>query len=125
MNSFSFSSEIANVLYSTAPSVERHSIELKVLAAVEGVVNGFTSVQVFRNGPRIDQAFSHLSGRNFLQLARLIEERSPAAVENMPILRSHREHLRRSVETANVLQGLPALISALTLVRDGLGGVHQ
>ncbi len=117
----SFYSEIANVLYSTAPEPSRHAIEEKVLAVVTQALAGFTSVQIFRHGPRIDGAFGFLSGRNFLQLARLIEERAPAAVENMPILRSHRDHLRNSIETAQVLAGLPALISALKLARRDMG----
>lgn len=113
----SFHSEIANVLYSTAPDPGRHALEAKVLSKVQNAVSGFTSTQIFRMGPSIDGAFKFLSGTNFLVLARLIEERAPAAVENMPILRSHRDHLRISAETAHVLEGLPALIAALKKAR--------
>jgi hypothetical protein len=117
----SFFSETANVLYSTAPDPVRHELENKVLAKVGAYIESMTSTQIFRHAPRIDGAFKYLSGRNVLALARIIEQRAPAAMGNMPMLRLHRDHLRNSMETAQVLAGLPALISALKSARQEMG----
>lgn len=117
----SFTSEVANVLYSTQPEPSRHGLEQRLLGETISQLKRSTSVQIFRTGPQIDMVFSMLSGVNFLQLARLIETRAPAAIENMPILRSHREHLRNSAETAKVLAGLPALIESLRMARSDMG----
>ena len=120
-SSTSFTSEVANVLYSTPPDPSRHDLERRLLEETMSQLKRSTSVQIFRTGPQIDLVFSMLSGVNFLQLARLIELRAPAAIENMPILRSHREHLRNSAETAKVLAGLPALIESLRMARSDMG----
>jgi hypothetical protein len=117
----SFFSETANVLYSTAPDPSRYELEKNVLMKVGGYIDSMTSTQIFRHAPRIDGAFKYLSGRNVLALARLIEERAPAAMGNMPMLRLHRDHLSNSMETAQVLAGLPALISALKSARQDMG----
>ncbi|MEJ8837705.1 hypothetical protein [Ramlibacter sp. AN1133] len=112
----SFQSELANVLFGSAadPTRERQEVEL-VQRFVDEVASA-TSLQIFKIAPYVDAMLvPHLSGRNRLAVAKLIETRSPAAIENMPNLRRQREHLRRSAEFAKILspQALELMIAAL------------
>lgn len=112
----SFLSDLANVLYDTPPRMEREAEEVSVVKRLEAIFKKATSQQIFRNAPFIDaHLLPLLSGRNWLAVAKLIELSAPAAIENMPRLHRHRDHLRRSHELAQVLssRSLSKMIEAL------------
>jgi hypothetical protein len=114
----SFLSDLAAVLYDTPAEIERESQEVAIVKRLESMLETATSSQIFRHGPFIDaHLLPHLSGRNLLAVARLMELRAPAAIENMPRLREKRERLKRGWDLAQVLspRALANMIAALEL----------
>jgi len=80
-----------------------------------------TSAQIHRDGPWIDHnILRHLSGRNYLHLARLIEERAPAAIENMLRLREKKKELVKSAEIERIFApaSLSLMIEALEMEEE-------
>jgi len=75
-------------------------------------------MQFFRCGPWVDaHLLSLLSGRNFLHVARRIELRSPASIENMPLLKSRKNMLMKSAELEQIFApaSLDLMIEALQM----------
>lgn len=120
----SFQSELANILFGSAADPTRERLEVSAVERFAGWISEATSRQVFKEGPFIDANLVRvLSGRNRLAVAKLIEARAPAAIENMPRLRKDREHLRKSAELAQILSpaALVQLMAALTADQEQRG----
>jgi hypothetical protein len=122
----SFASPLANIIFGSAPDPTREEMEFSAVERFRSVLGKATSTEIFRLAPYIDAVFvPMLSGRNLLAVMKLIELRAPAAIENMPTVRKHREHLRRSVEMAQMLSpaALERMIAAIRAeagdARDG------
>jgi len=102
----SFSSDLASVLFDTPAAQHREAMERQLVQGLTQILEQISPAKVMRNGPFIDaHIIPHLSGRNLLAAARLIEALAPATVENMPKLRQRREVLRRAHELVPVLSG--------------------
>jgi hypothetical protein len=113
----SFQSDLANVIFGAAPDPVREPDERAAVTQFAKLLESATSTQIFKQGPYIDAMLvPRLSGRNLLHVAKLIEARAPAAIENMPRLRKLREHLRKSAELAKILSpaALNQMIQALS-----------
>lgn len=114
----SFQSDLANVIFGSAPDPEREVAELQAVKRLNEALAAATSMQIFRLGPYVDAVLlPRLSGRNLLAVAKLFEVRAPASISNMPNLRKMRDHLRRSAELASILSpaSLTQMIEALSL----------
>lgn len=114
----SFSSGLAGVLFGSAPEPERAALEGSLVKRLTGLIETSTSSQIHRCGPWIDaHLLSHLSGRNLLHVARRIEHRAPAAIENMPLLRGKKSLLVKSAELAQIFApaALDLMIEALQM----------
>jgi hypothetical protein len=114
----SFQSDLANVIFGSAPDPTREPFELKAVLQLHKHFEGATSTQIFRLAPYVDAVLvPRLSGRNLLSVAKLLEVRAPASIETMPNLRKHREHLRKTMELGQILSpaALGRMIEALRL----------
>lgn len=117
----SFASPLANIIFGSAPDPTREELESGAVERFSALVEKATSTEIFRIAPFIDAVLvPMLSGRNLLAIMKLIEKRAPAAIENMPTVRKHREHLRRSVELAQMLAP-PALERMIRAIRAEIG----
>lgn len=117
VKSVSFQSGLANILFGSAADPTRERTEVESVERFRALVEQATSSQIFKVAPYVDAVLiPRLSGRNRLAVAKLIEVRAPAAIENMPHLRRQREHLRKSAELAQTLSpaALAQMIAALS-----------
>lgn len=113
----SFSSDLANVMLGTPPEPQRAAFESMVVGRVAALLMHATSRQIYRIAPWIDErVLSLLSGRNLLHLAKIIEMRAPAAIENMPLLRAHQGRLRHGSEVSQIFssRSLDLMIEVLS-----------
>ncbi len=123
--SIKFSSPLAGVIFGSAPPPELAALEQRLVEGVERLLANSTSMQIHRNAPSIDHdILRHLSGRNFLHVARLIEHRAPAAVENAPRLSQEKKGLVRSAEVERIFApaSLDLLIEALRMEEESIAG---
>lgn len=114
----SFQSDLANVIFGSAPDPTREPFELSAVLQLHKHFERATSTQIFRLAPYVDAVLvPRLSGRNLLSVAKLLEVRAPASIETMPNLRRHREHLRKTMELGQILSpaALGRMIDALRL----------
>ncbi|HWS25828.1 MAG TPA: hypothetical protein VN259_04560 [Xanthomonadales bacterium] len=114
--STNFSSPLAAVMFGSAPPAELAALEHQFVEGVEQLLANSTSMQIHRLAPSIDHdILRHLSGRNFLHVARLIERRAPAAIENAPRLHRERKELIKGAELERIFApaSLNLLIEAL------------
>lgn len=121
----SFQSDLANILFGSAADPTRERSEVEYVERFSGLLTQATSSQIFKIGPYVDaMLIPRLSGRNRLAVAKLIEARAPAAIENMPNLRRDREHLRKSAELGQILSpaSLAQMIAALAADLESRGG---
>lgn len=118
-----FASPLAGVMFGTAPDPERAALEAKLLNRLCALLNTATSAQIHRHGPSLDlNCLRPLSGRNFLHVARLIEARSPAAIENMPLLRSRRQDLIKGAEIEQIFAPVALDLMSEALQMDAASG---
>jgi len=123
VNSFSFQSDLANMLFDTAANPDRDAFESSLVERFRQAASVMSSADLRRHAGRIDERlFPHLSGRNFLAVAKLIELRAPSAVENMPRLKEYRRHASRAAELAQILSpaALDRVIEALVAADQNL-----
>lgn len=121
-NTVSFQSDLANVIFGTAADPTREVAEAEAVERFRAEIENATSTQLMKAGPYIDAVLiPRLSGRNRLAVAKLIEARAPAAIQNMPNLKRQREHLRMSAEIAQIVApaALRQMIEALRAETTG------
>ena len=119
-----FSSGLAGVIYGAAPVPELAHLEAMLVQGVVNLIDRSTSSQIHRHGPWIDHnLLKRLSERNFLHVARRLERRAPAAIENMPTLRERKMELMRSAEMEQIFApaSLDLLIETLQMDEE-MGG---
>lgn len=110
MQTFSFQSDLANMLFDTPADPTRAQYEAELVERFQSVVSVASSRDIFRKAQMIDAyLLPKLSGRGMLVVAKLIELRAPAAIEVMPRLRSFRSHAVRAHELSQILS--PAALS--------------
>lgn len=116
MQTFSFQSDLANMLFDTPPDPLRAQYEAELVERFNQVVSVASSRDLFRRAQMIDAyLLPKLSGRGVLAVAKQMELRAPAAIEVMPRLRVFRSHAVRAHELSQILS--PA---ALTRVIEAL-----
>lgn len=121
-NATSFQSHLATVLFGTAPEPEHARLEALLLQRLENLLERATSKQILMHGPSIDSSFvKRLSGHNLLHVARIIESRAPAAIENMVFLQEKKRDLQKGSEMAKIFApaALDLMIEALQMGIDG------
>lgn len=111
----SFQSDLANVMFDTAPDPEREPHELAAVNRIFSLFETATSQQIFKHAPMVDRdLIPCLSGRNLLAVAKLIEARSPAAIDNMPHLSKRQKELLVVSELAQIFA--PAALAQMAEV---------
>jgi len=104
VQSFSFQSDLANMLFDTPADPMRERFETDLVERFRALSEKMSNRQLFRHAPKIDGwLLPRLSGRNFLTVAKLVELRAPSAIENMPRLRAARAHAQRAAELSQIL----------------------
>lgn len=116
MSTFTFQSDLANMLFDTPPNPDRDHFEADLVERFRGALSTMRSQDIVRHAARIDERLlPSLSGRNLLAVAKLIELRAPAAIALMPRLSDHRRHAMKAAELAQILSpvALGRVIAAL------------
>jgi hypothetical protein len=110
-----FRSPLANVIFGSAADPTRERFEAGCVERFTAALGQASSNAIFKQAPFLDAGLVLLSGRNKLAVAKLIEARAPAAIENMPELRKDREHLRKAAELEQILSptSIAQMIAAL------------
>ena len=112
--SASFTGALANVLFDTPANPDRDAEEQRVVVRLENFLSRASKKQIWIMALFIDETIIPLlSGRNLLLAARLIEDRAEAVITQMRNLRSHKEHLERTAEMAEILS--PGALDKLIL----------
>lgn len=110
MKTFSFQSDLANMLFDTPADPTRAQYEDELVERFKEAVSVANSRDLLRKAQMIDAfLLPKLSGRGVLAVAKLMELRSPAAIEVMPRLRVFRGHAVRAYELSQILS--PAALS--------------
>jgi hypothetical protein len=112
----SFHSDLANMLYNTPADPAREAFEVDMVERIVKLLDAKTSNEIFRHGAKIDAYFlPMLSGRNYLQVAKYIEARAPAAIAGMPRLRMALARAQQAAELSQILSpvSLTQVIKAL------------
>lgn len=113
--SSAFSGDLANILYGTPADPDRDAQEVKIVQRMEQWIMTASKKKLWMAALYIDdEIVPLLSGKNLLQLARLIESRAEVVISQMRRLRTHREHLEVAAEMAEILspKNMERLIAA-------------
>lgn len=116
MQTFSFQSDLANMLFDTPADPTRAQYEAQLVERFREAVSMASSRDLFRRAQMIDAyLLPKLSGHGVLAVAKLMELRAPAAIEVMPRLRAIRSHAARAHELSQILSpaALMRVIEAL------------
>lgn len=111
-----FSGLLASVLFDTPADPDRDAAEVKVVQRMEQWLNKASKREIWTMALYFDETIIPvLSGKNFLHMARLIEDRTPPVILQMRNLRLQKEHLERSSDLAEILSAaqLERLINAM------------
>lgn len=102
------------MLFDTPANPDRDAEEQRVVVRLENFLSRASKKQIWIMALFIDETIIPLlSGRNLLLAARLIEDRAEAVITQMRNLRSHKEHLERTAEMAEILS--PGALDKLIL----------
>jgi len=107
-----FSTDIAEVVFGEDVDPRRVAEEVRVVARFRQWIQTTDRARMHKLCGEVDRTLiAALSPRSMLEVARVIEERFPEVMANMPRLSAHMKHLERASQLAQVF--MPANLAGL------------